>query len=154
MFRTYSAVRGRAMRATHIPVLTACLLLLGICGASANADIAIIVHPSFPGTGLSKSDFASLYLGRTSTFPGGSQATPIDLASGPVRDQMLSQLLDKTDAQMAHIWSRLVFSGNAKSLSRVADDKAMLERVAKDPSAIGYVDASSVNSSVKVLTLR
>ena len=142
------------MRATNIPVLSACLLLLGICAASANADIAIVVHPSFQGTSLSKSDFASLYLGRSSTFPSGNQATPIDQPSGPVRDQMLSQLLDKTDAQMAHIWSRLVFSGNAKSLPKVADDKAMLERVAKDPSAIGYVDASSVNSSVKVLAIK
>lgn len=142
------------MRANNIPLVTACLLLLGICAASANADVAVIVHPSFPGTALSKSDFASLYLGRATTFPSGSQATPIDLPTGPVRNQMLSQLLDKTDAQMAHIWSRLVFSGNAKSLSRVADDKAMLERIAKDPSAIGYVDASSVSSSVKVLTIQ
>lgn len=142
------------MRANNIPLVTSCLLLLGICAASANADVAVIVHPSFPGTGLSKSDFASLYLGRATTFPSGSQATPIDLPTGPVRNQMLSQLLDKTDAQMAHIWSRLVFSGNAKSLSRVADDKAMLERIAKDPSAIGYVDASSVSSSVKVLTIQ
>ena len=62
--------------------------------------------------------------------------------------------LEKTDAQVAHIWSRLVFSGNAKSLPRVPDDKAMLEHVAKNPTSIGYVDSKSVSSSVKVLTIK
>jgi ABC-type phosphate transport system substrate-binding protein len=64
---------------------------------------------------------------------------------------MLSQLLEKTESEVANIWSKLVFSGNAKSLPRVADEKAMLARVAGDPNAIGYVDSKSVNSSVKVL---
>lgn len=121
---------------------------------TAHADIAVIVHPSFPGDSLSKSDFARLYLGRTNTFPNGKPANAIELAPGAVRAQMLSQLLDKTDAEVAHIWSKLVFSGNAKSLERAGDEKAMLARVAGDPSAIGYVDAKSVDGSVKVLTVQ
>lgn len=67
---------------------------------------------------------------------------------------MLQELLEKTDSEVANIWSKLVFSGNAKSLERVADEKAMLQRVASDPSAIGYVDAKSVDDSVKVLTVK
>lgn len=121
--------------------------------APANADVAVIVHPSFPAASLSKADFARLYLGRASTFPAGGHATPIDRATDPVREEMLSKLLEKTDEQMAYIWSRLIFSGNAKSLEKVTDDKAMLERVAKDPSAIGYVDPKSVNGSVKVVAV-
>lgn len=139
------------MRATNLRFF---LLLLGACAVTAQADVAVIVHPSFPGSSLSKADFARLYLGRTTTFPNGKQASALDLAPGPVRDEMLSTLLDKTDSEMAHIWSRLVFSGNAKSLTRAADSKDMLERIASDPNAIGYVDAKSVNASVKVLTVQ
>jgi hypothetical protein len=142
------------MRVNNISLLSACLLLFIIYGAAASADVAVIVHPSFPASSVSKADFARLYLGRTTTFPSGTQASPIDLPSGPVREQMLSKLLEKTDAEMAHIWSRLVFSGNAKSLPRVPDEKAMLQRVASDPSAIGYVDSKSVDGSVKVLTIK
>lgn len=130
------------------------LLLLSFNVPALSAEIAVIVHPSFPGTTLSKADFANLYLGRTRNFPNGSSATPLDLAAGPARDAMLSGLLEKTEEQFVHIWSRLVFSGNSKSMQKLADDKTMIERVANDRTAIGYVDASSVNSSVKVLTIK
>lgn len=123
-------------------------------GAFARADVAVIVHPSFPATTLSKADFAKLYLGRTTTFPSGTQAHAIELPPGPVREQMLGAFLQKTDAEVAAIWSKLVFSGNAKSLPRVADEKAMLDRVASDPNAIGYVEAKSVDGSVKVLKVQ
>ncbi|HET9396698.1 MAG TPA: hypothetical protein VFO36_11620 [Nitrospiraceae bacterium] len=141
------------MRAIRLSALTLCVLL-GLSSVAAHADIVVIVHPSYPAATLNKADFARLYLGRTTTFPGGKQANAIDLAPGPVREQMLSQLLEKTDSEVAHIWSKLVFSGNAKSLPRVADEAAMIERVAGDPNAIGYVDAKSVKGSVKVLTLQ
>jgi hypothetical protein len=141
------------MRTKKTSLLMASVLAFCAYAAPTNADVAVIVHPSFPGGSLSKADFARLYLGRGNTFPSGKQAKPIELASGPVRDEMLTKLLEKTDAQFVHIWSRLVFSGNAKSLDKVADDNAMLARVASDPSAIGYVDSKSVTSSVKVLTV-
>lgn len=130
------------------------LLLSSFNATALSAEIAVIVHPSFPASSLSKSDFANLYLGRTKSFPDGSSATPLDLAGGPARNQMLSGLLEKTEEQFAHIWSRLVFSGNSKSLQRVDGDKAMIDRVANDRTAIGYVDASAVDGSVKVLAIK
>lgn len=142
------------MRVKNFSLLVAGLMLLGTYGGFANADVAIVVHPSFPSDTLSKADLVRLYLGRTTSFPSGTPANPIDFVSGPVRSEMLSKYLEKTETEMAHIWSRLVFSGSAKSLPKVADDKAMLERVANDPTAIGYVDPKSVNASVKVLAIK
>jgi len=130
------------------------LLLSSLHATALSAEVAVIVHPSFPGSSLSKADFANLYLGRTRNFPDGSSATPLDLAGGPARDAMLRGLLEKTEEQFVHIWSRLVFSGNSKSMQKLADEKTMVERVANDRTAIGYVDASAVNSSVKVLTIK
>lgn len=129
-------------------------LLLASLSAPVLAELAVIVHPSFAGSSLAKAEFANLYLGRTTKFPDGSRATPLDVSASKAKSEMLSDLLGKTEEQFVHIWARLVFSGNANSLERVADDKAMVDRVAGDPSAIGYVDASAVNNSVKVLSVK
>jgi ABC-type phosphate transport system substrate-binding protein len=48
----------------------------------------------------------------------------------------------------------MAFTGNGTPPDEVGDDAEMLKRVAGDPTAIGYVDAKSVNSSVKVLKVQ
>ncbi|MEZ5435291.1 MAG: hypothetical protein R3E67_01295 [Pseudomonadales bacterium] len=48
-------------------------------------------------------------------------------------------------------WSRMVFSGQGQPPKKVADDAAVLALVRANPNLIGYVDAVSLNNSVKVL---
>jgi len=52
---------------------------------------------------------------------------------------------------MKAYWSRLVFTGKGKPPMSVGSASEMLSAVAADSSAIGYVDASQVNDSVKVV---
>ena len=51
------------------------------------------------------------------------------------------------------MWSRLIFTGKATPPKELPDAAAVKKAVATDPKAIGYIDKSEVDSTVKVLLL-
>jgi hypothetical protein len=54
-------------------------------------------------------------------------------------------------AQVKATWSRLVFTGKASPPKELPDAAAVKKAVAADPKAIGYIEKSEVDSTVKVL---
>jgi hypothetical protein len=140
------------MRISTFFAIGAGLLLLA--GTAAHADTVMIVSTNFPSDSISKADLARSFLGKPMSLPSGKAVTPINLKPGATREEMQSKLLDKTQAQIEKHWARMAFTGNGSPPAEVADDAAMVKQVASDPTAIGYVDAKSVNSSVKILKVQ
>ena len=71
--------------------------------------------------------------------------------SAPAHDLFYTKVTGKNSAQVKAAWSRLVFSGKAtppKELATAADVKKF---VASNPDAIGYIEKSAVDASVKVV---
>jgi hypothetical protein len=127
-------------------------LLLGAAGAQA--ELAIIAHPSNPLNSIDAAEVERLYMGKSRSFPGGGSVKPVDQAPGnPIREKFFAAVLDKTEAQVTGYWSRRMFSGKGKPPETLADDLAVKARVASDPSSLGYVSDDKVDSSVKVLLL-
>lgn len=115
------------------------------------ADVAVIVHPS-NGAALDDDAISKLFLGQTKTFPSGGEATPIDQKEGnPVREDFGNKVLKKNPAQLKALWARQIFTGGAKPPKELDGDDAVVKFVASTPGAIGYVDASKANSTVKVV---
>ena len=78
--------------------------------------------------------------------------TAIDLENwGPTRTSFYNQVANKNESQMRSYWSGLIFTGKGQPPASVADDAAMIQRVASDSNAIGYVDSASVTDEVKVI---
>lgn len=136
------------------PILRNALLVgtLVFVGAPAFAGTAVIVSSSSPVKALSKDEAAALYLGKTSTLPAGGSAKLYDLAdSNPQREKFYQAATGKSASQVKSVWSRLVFSGRAVPPKELGNDAAMVKAVAADPSAVGYVDSSAVNGSVRAV---
>ncbi len=93
---------------------------------------------------MTAADISNIYLGKSTTMK------PVD-NSGPVRAQFYSKVAGKDEAQVKAIWSKLVFTGKAKPPKELASNADVVKAVAADPSAIGYVDKSALDSSVKVV---
>lgn len=128
-------------------VFGALLLLSG----AVFADIAVIVHPS-NNASVDQAELNRLFLGRGSTFSDGSRATPMNLAEGlPARDSFDTKVLNRSSAQLKAYWSRLVFTGKGTPPAEHPNAAAMKAAVAADPSAIGYIAASDVDDSIKVV---
>lgn len=127
------------------------LIPMAFIAQCAWAEIAVIVHPS-NSAAIDQAEITRLFTGRGASFAGGAKATPLNQAeAAAARADFDSKVLGKSSSQMKAYWSKLVFTGKGTPPKELADDGAVLAAVAADPSAIGYVDASKVDGSVKVV---
>ena len=123
-----------------------------LCGAAvlglaamAQAEVAVIVNPAAAKT-PSQSDVANIFLGKDKSMKGIDQA-----GWTPAKEAFYAGVTSKNESQLKSYWSGLIFTGKGQPLPSVADDAAVVAKVAAEADAIGYVDASAVNGSVKVL---
>jgi len=137
---------------THAILKSIAAAALLQAAALAQAQVAVIVNPKNPAAEMTYEQVAGIFLGKSSTLPGGATAAPADLPDGsPVRDKFYSSVTGKQASQVKAAWSRLVFSGKAtppRELGSAADVKKF---VAANPDAIGYIEKSAVDGSVKVV---
>lgn len=121
----------------------ACVVLAG--GAcAAQAQIAVVMNPS--ASPMSKEQVANIYLGRSFDLK------PVDLPeSSPAREQFYKKATDRDLSQIKATWSRIVFTGKGQPPKEQPDAAAVKKAVAADPKAIGYIEKSAVDASVKVV---
>jgi ABC-type phosphate transport system substrate-binding protein len=98
---------------------------------------------------------ADIFLGKTSRFPDGSQAVPIDLGEdSPARDRFYAQYTGKSPAQVKAHWSKIIFTGRGQPPRQANSSSEAKKLIADNPNAIGYIDQSQVDNSVRVLAAR
>ena len=118
----------------------------------AIAEVAVIVHPSAGVASLTEDDVSRLFLGKAKSFPGGAQAVPINQNEGSAAREKFNEAVCKKNAsQYKAYWSQLVFTGKGTPPKDAGDDAAVKALVAANPNMIGYIDASAVDASVKVV---
>jgi ABC-type phosphate transport system substrate-binding protein len=127
------------------------ILAASLCSSMAFADVAVIVHPS-NGDALDKDSISRLFLNKMKSFPNGTNAVPLALAEGQAAtDEFNGKVLSKSASQLTAFWSKLVFTGKGQPPKALGSDAEVVSAVAADPGAIGYVDAGSVDGSVRVV---
>ena len=126
-------------------VVKACLFA-ALCsiGLAHAAEIAVIVNPA---SALTKEQVPDVFLGKN------TNNMPVDLPeASPIRAAFYSKATGREAAQVKATWARLVFSGKAQPPKELPDAAAVKKAVAADPKAVGYIEKSAVDASVKVLT--
>ena len=130
------------MRAMHKLIVVSAMF----CTTWAFADVVVVVSAKSPVGNLTAEQVSQLFLGKTSTFPGGAQAMPIDQAEGqPPRDEFYTKITGKSAAQVKAYWSKIIFTGKGQPPREVK------KMVSANPNTIGYIEKSAVDSSVKVV---
>lgn len=116
------------------------------------AEVAVVVGASSAVSALTQDQVSQIFLGKASSYPDGGHAAPIDQVAGtPVRDAFYDKVAGKSAAQMKAYWSRLIFSGKGKPPEEKDGAAGVKEALGADSAAIGYLDASDVDASVKVV---
>lgn len=135
---------------TSFSVIASLVLAAVVNGAMA--EVAVIVNPSAGFDSLAEDDISRIFLGKSKSFPSGGQAVPLNQNEGAAaRDKFNEAVCKKNASQYKAYWSQLVFTGKGTPPKDVGDDAAVKAQVAANPGAIGYVDASVVDASVKVV---
>ena len=125
---------------------------LSLASAVAMADVVAVVSAKNSVAALNKSQLADIFLGKTNRFPDGTQATPIDQAEGSaVRDEFYDKIVGKTSAQIKAYWSKIIFTGRGQPPPTVSSASEMKKRISENPAAIGYIDSSMVDDSLRVV---
>lgn len=128
-------------------ILTALLAsALAAAALPASAEIVVIVNKDNPASRMFSEQASQFFLGKSAMF------TPVDQAEGSkIRAEFYQKVADKDPAQVKAIWSKLVFTGKATPPKEFKSNADVKKAVAEDPKAIGYIDKSAVDDSVKVI---
>jgi len=112
----------------------------------AMAEIVVVVNPKAAESAMTKDQVAQFFLGKSSGM------TPVDQPdNAPVRAEFYKKVTDKEASQVKALWSKLVFTGKATMPKEVGDSAAVKKAIAADSKAIGYIEKSAVDASVKVV---
>lgn len=118
----------------------------------ARAQVVVIVNPKSPLASMTAEQVTAIFMGKTQTLPTGQTAVPADLPeSSTAREVFYSKAAGKSPAQVKATWARLTFSGKATPPKELPTAVEVKKHVASNPDAIGYIDKSAVDGSVKVV---
>jgi ABC-type phosphate transport system substrate-binding protein len=119
-------------------------MIFAVLAANVHAeDIVVIVNPA--AKPLSKEQIVDIYLGRSADL------TPIDQTVGSsIYVQFYKKATGRDAAQMKAIWSRILFTGRGQPPKQLPDSAAVKKSVAANPNAVGYIEKSAVDATVKV----
>lgn len=131
MHRTIRTLLGAALVAATLPAM---------------AEVVVIVNPKAADNSMTKDQVAQVFLGKSTAF------SPVDQPeSAAIRAEFYKKVTDKDPSQVKSLWSKLVFTGKATMPKEVSDSAAVKKAVAANPKAIGYIDKSAVDATVKVV---
>ena len=117
------------------------------------AQVIVIANPSVKTSEVSKNDLKDVFTGASTSLGGGS-VVPILLKAGTVHEEFLQAYIGKNDTAYRAGWRSLVFSGQASMPKSLDSDAAVVEFVAHNAGAIGYIGKASAHEGVKVLAVR
>lgn len=128
------------------------VLSVTLLAQSSQAQVAVVVGAHSTASALTSEQVSSLFMGKSEQLPGVGAVQLLDQPeSTGVRDQFYTKVTGKQPAQVKAAWSRLVFTGKAAPPKEISNSEAVKKTVAANPSALGYIEKSAVDSSVKVL---
>ena len=117
----------------------------------ATAELVIIVHPGGPDT-ITRQQVRDIYLNRSSQMPDGQRAVAFELPPGnSIRDEFNELVIERSDAWMKSFWSRQVLTGKGHPPTEMSSASGMKSVVSSTLGAIGYLDSTLVDDTVKVV---
>jgi ABC-type phosphate transport system substrate-binding protein len=132
------------MNRFHLARCLAIAAIIGLAGTARAGDIVVVGNPA--AAPLTKDQVAEIYTGKSQA------STPLDQPeSAAIRAEFYKKATGKDPSQIKALWSRLTFTGKGQMPPEVADAAAVKKAVAANPKAIGYIDKSAVDGTVKVL---
>jgi ABC-type phosphate transport system substrate-binding protein len=127
-------------------------LALALLVDTVTADVVAVVSSTSTITSLSNAQVTDIFFGKVSRFPNGTLAVPIDQVEGsPARDEFYATFASKSAAQVKSLWAKIIFTGRGQPPRTVANSIEVRKLLAANPQAIGYIERSSVDNSVKIL---
>ena len=143
---------------TRRTLLLALLLTTGVASwsqdsaAVAEAPMVVIVNKANPVAALDTSELRPIFQTRRNSWSNGEDAIPLNLPEdNKLRREFDQAVLGLDPERAARYWKDRKIRGGARPPKQLSNTAAVLAAVAANAGAIGYVNASEANKSVKVV---
>lgn len=129
------------------------LLMAPWAAHAEGGPLAVIVAKDSKAPAKVGSDeLSAIFLGTAKSFGNGERAVPVDQKAGSdAYGEFYRQVAGKTENQLKAYWSRIIFTGKGQPPQEAGDGAAVKKLVATNPNLVGYIDASQVDASVRVI---
>ncbi len=119
------------------------------------ADFVVIVNGSNPVVSISARDASNLFLKKTTQWPDGVKAAPVDLDEGAAARESFSRSVHrKSTTAVKSYWQTMIFSGREIPPPEKASTQDVTAFVRANRGAIAYVPAGTgLGGGVKVIEI-
>ena len=127
-------------------------IFIALLASPLQAGIVVIVNSENSTSDFSQRQLVDLFMGRDLYFPDGTMALRLDQSpKSQVRHDFYKNLVGKSVAQINAYWARLLFTGRASPPLVMSDSEGVLKAIKNNANAVGYINESELDSSVKVV---
>lgn len=136
---------------TILRQLTLATVLFMASAVNAEA-LVVIVNKSNPLKQMSKNEVKQIFLGKTTRFENGEKVKAADYRKGDqLRSPFFKKVCNKSPKDVDNYWYRMVFTGKGVPPKSFDSEASLVDFVANNENAIGYVRQSAVSSAVKTV---
>ena len=148
-------MRLTKLRSAVLALLAWFALLPGFSSAQGvDRSLRVVVNKENTISSLTTDDLTRIFLGKKTLWDSGTRIVPtMPEEESPTGELFLSGTLRKSVGQFRAYWKRLLFSGGGAVPKVFRNHDQLLDFVARQPGAIGVVEASAVDDRVRVLEI-
>lgn len=127
-------------------------LCLMTASATVTAEEFAVIVNRVNNQAVDRAWVAKVYLGEVKSWLGGDPIVAYDLPEdNVVRASFSKTLLNRSVANMKALWAQFTFSGRAVPPKQLKTDEDVKKAVAENKNAIGYINATSLDDSVRAI---
>jgi ABC-type phosphate transport system substrate-binding protein len=115
-------------------------------------DIAVVVNKANVSPPMNRSQLSALFKARSTQFPRGGRATPVNLPpESSVRQAFDMAVLGLTPEEVERFWLDSKIRSGTGSPRHLPGPSALVRFVSGDETSIGYVPVSELSDAVRVV---
>lgn len=133
--------------------ITKIISVIAIASTMVLAGPVLIVNPANSSSGLSKSEIKRVLKGKTKKL-GGQKVVLINNGDASVADPFLDGTVGMSGAEFKKFWLDQQIKGKGTAPMIQKTSAAVKLMVSQIPGAVGFVDESVVDASVKVVKVK
>ncbi len=133
-------------------IVVSMLLAIAGFGKTVYAGGVVVIVNKNNNNIVDKRLIAKIYNGEAKGWESGGAIAALGLPDdNPETAMFCDEVIGKKLSHMKMVWSQMMFSGQSLPPKQVASDDEMKKMVSANVNAIGYIKASSLDDSVKVV---
>jgi ABC-type phosphate transport system substrate-binding protein len=135
------------------------VLVLALLGVPVRGQepvgFRVIVHPSSVVNLMGREELSRIFLRKQLAWRYGEATMPVDQReSSAVREAFTAAVHRRSVQAVSFYWQQQVFSGRAAPPPEKLNDAGVVEYVADNPGAVGYVTPNAKLNGVKVIQVQ